>query len=775
MTEQLSGRIAARIAGEISARPDQVEAAVRLLDEGATVPFIARYRKEVTGGLTDAQLRTLEERLVYLRELEDRRATVLAAIEAAGKLTDELRGQIEACETKLALEALYAPYRSKRRTRAAIAREAGLEPLADALLSNRSLDPLGAAAPYVNAEKGVADAQAALDGARDILAERFAADPAVREDLKDFMSARADLVARAAGDAASDAEAAAKAEKFRDYFDYREPLQKAPSHRALAILRGRREGVLGVSVELSPEEETARPHPAEARLAARLGVERTGRAADEWLLGVCRWAWRVKLRLSIETELLEELRERAEETAIGVFGENLRDLLLAAPAGRHAVVGLDPGLRTGVKAAVIDDTGRVLAHDVLMMHGSGAAREGSKAKLARMLRAHRAAFIAIGNGTASRETSAVVGEVLRECPDIEALRVIVSEAGASVYSASELASEELPELDVVYRGAVSIARRLQDPLAELVKIDPKAIGVGQYQHDVDAAKLGRRLSAVVEDCVNFVGVDVNTASPQLLEHVAGLTRRVAQEIVRRRETHGAFRERSELCEVPYLGNVRYQQSAGFLRIPQGANPLDSTGVHPESYCVVERMVSRLGLKSVAELMGNLGLLGRIRAQDYADERFGVPTVKDIIAELGKPRRDPRADFTTAKFEEGVRTIEDLREGMKLEGVVSNVADFGAFVDVGVHVDGLVHVSALADRFVRDPREVVRVGQVVRVTVVEVDVKRQRIALSMRSDGKAGNARGPRAGGADRGSRCRDEPAGTAMGAAFAALRRSPGR
>ena len=770
MTEQLPARIAARIAEEIGARPTQVESAVCLLDEGATVPFIARYRKEVTGGLTDTQLRTLEERLVYLRELEDRRITILVALEAAGKLTEPLREQIDTCETKLALEAVYAPFKSRRRTRAAIAREAGLEPLADAILTDRKCAPANVAQSYVAPEKGVADIQAALDGARDILAERFGADANLREILRSYLAIHADLVSRNANVIEGKAIGEQTA-KYRDYLNYREPLSRVPSHRALAILRGQREGVLNISIELSEEEEALRPHPVEALLAEHLNFARTGLPADDWLLTVCRWTWRVKFRLSLETELLEELRERAEETAIGVFGENLRDLLLAAPAGHHAVVGLDPGLRTGVKAAVIDDTGRVLAHDVLMMHGSSAAKEAAKVKLVRMLRDSRASFIAIGNGTASRETSAVVGEVLREHPEIETNRVIVSEAGASVYSASELASEELPELDVVYRGAVSIARRLQDPLAELVKIEPKAIGVGQYQHDVDGQKLERRLSAVIEDCVNFVGVDVNTASPQLLEHVAGLTRRVAQEIVRYREQHGAFGDRNELGEVPYLGAARFQQAAGFLRIPQGKNPLDSTGVHPESYGVVARMVERLGLKSVGDLMKNPGLLKKLRPQDYADERFGVPTVLDIINELGKPRRDPRADFTTAKFDEEVNVIEDLREGMKLEGVVSNVADFGAFVDIGVHVNGLVHVSALSDHFVRDPREVVRVGQVVKVTVVEVDIPRQRIALSMRADGRAGTARGGvRRNDVNHSGRKEMHRGTTVMGVAFAALK-----
>lgn len=780
MTE-LSTRISARIAQEISARPNQVDAAVALLDEGATVPFIARYRKDVTGDLTDAQLRVLEERLVYLRELDARRDTVLASIETQGKLTDELRAQIMAAETKQTLEDLYAPYRSKRRTRAAIAREAGLEPLADRLLEDRGADPEAVAAEFVSAERGVADAAQALTGARDILAERFSLDPELRERLRAFMSERGELVSRRIEDKTDDPQAEEKAAKFRDYFDFREAVSSVPSHRALAVLRGRREGVLGVSVELPEAEETLVPHPAEGLVAERFGIARTGRAADEWLLGVCRWTWRVKSRLSIETDLLEELRERAEETAIGVFGENLRDLLLAAPAGHHAVIGLDPGFRTGVKTAVIDATGRVLAHDVLMMHSSAALRQRSEAQLVELCRRFRPAFIAIGNGTASRETSAFVGDMLRAHPEIETQRVIVSEAGASVYSASELASRELPELDVSYRGAVSIARRLQDPLAELVKIDPKAIGVGQYQHDVDHQKLERRLAAVVEDCVNFVGVDVNTASPQLLEHVAGLTRRVAQEIVSYREANGAFADRRALLNVPFLGAARFQQSAGFLRIPRGANPLDGTGVHPESYGVVERMAAALGLKSVSELMGSAALLKRLRAQDFADETAGVLTVRDIIAELEKPARDPRAEFKTATFKDDVQTINDLQPGMKLEGVVANVAAFGAFVDIGVHVNGLVHVSALADHFVKDPREEVRVGQVVRVTVVDVDPARQRIGLSMRSDGKSGPQSGASAGGRDRdrnrgagksrGGRASGPQQQTALGAAFAALKR----
>lgn len=771
MTE-LSRKLAEQLAGEIAARPQQVEAAVRLLDEGATVPFIARYRKEATGGLTDDQLRLLQERLVYCRELEERRQTVVESIRSQGKLTDELLTQLEGADTKQKLEDLYAPYKSKRRTRAMIAREAGLEPLAEAILADRDCVPEALAERYVAPEKGVPDAAAALAGARDILAERFSLDPVLRQALRSFFERRGEIVSRSAlgeGEAPS-----AEAEKFRDYFSYREPFGKVPSHRALALLRGRRDGFLQLSLELPAEEEALSPHPAERLIAEHFGIGDAGKAADDWLWGVCRWTWRVKCRTSIETDLLEALRLAAEETAIGVFGENLRDLLLAAPAGHHAVVGLDPGFRTGVKLAVIDSTGRVKGHDVLMMHTGAGAQAGAKAKLAEILRRESPTFIAVGNGTASRETIRVVGELLRSDPNLKARCVTVSEAGASVYSASAQAAQELPELDVSYRGAVSIARRLQDPLAELVKIDPKAIGVGQYQHDVDHAKLERRLNAVVEDCVNFVGVDVNTASAALLSCVAGLTKRVANEVVKYRESHGAFRTRKSLLDVPFFGPARYEQAAGFLRIPRGENPLDATGVHPESYSVVERILKKTGVTEIRELMGNEALLRKLRPADFADDQFGVPTVADILKELEKPGRDPRSEFRTAAFDDAVQTIDDLRPGMKLEGVVSNVAAFGAFVDIGVHNDGLVHVSALADRFVKDPREVVKVGDVVKVTVLDVDAKRGRVALSMRSDGAAGPERGSggrrreeRGGGGAR----RDAGSVTALGAAFAKLKR----
>lgn len=760
----LSAHLLERLSTDIAAAPLQVVAAVELLDGGATVPFIARYRKEATGGLSDDQLRLLEERLIYLRELESRRETILSQLELQGKLTDELREDISHADTKQALEDIYAPFKSKRRTRAMIAREAGLESLADQLFADRSLVPLEAAAKFVNADKGFADASAVLGGARDILAERFSLDVTLREALRRFLAASGDLVSRANTEVSND-----EAEKFRDYFDYREPYERVPSHRALAVFRGQREGHLNLSIELSEADESLPKHPCERLIAEHFDIGEGDYPGEEWLRGVCRWAWRVKCRTAIEGDLFEALQQRAQETAISVFGDNLKDLLLAAPAGNYAVVGLDPGFRTGVKLAVIDKTGRVLAHDVLMMHTSKQQLELSKEKLSRYIRASKAAFVAIGNGTASRETSQIVGEVLKADPSLGARRVIVSEAGASVYSASELASQELPGLDVSYRGAVSIARRLQDPLAELVKIEPKAIGVGQYQHDVDAGKLERRLNAVVEDCVNFVGVDVNTASAELLGYVAGLTKRVAKEIVSYREANGPFVDRTELLKVPFLGSARFEQAAGFLRIPGGRNPLDATGVHPESYRLVERLLQKTGRKSVLELMGDAAFLRSLRPADYADERFGVPTVADILKELEKPGRDPRAEFKSADFNDAVQSIEDLRVGMKLEGVVTNVAAFGAFVDIGVHDNGLVHVSAMADRFVKDPRDVVKVGDVVKVTVIDVDLKRRRIALSMRSDGAAGPSSNRSAGHKSSG---KDKAAQqTALGAAFAALRR----
>lgn len=762
--EQLTTRTVSLIADEILCRPDQVVAAAALLDEGKSVPFVARYRKEATGGLTDAQLRTLEERLLYLRELDERRAAVTATIEAQGKLTDELKRDLEAAQTKQALEDLYAPFRSKRRTRAAVAREAGLEPLADRILETRA-DPEGAAADFVSAEKGVAGVAEALSGARDILAERFALQPEVRQALRDLYTRRGEVVARVREGKE------VEGEKYADYFDFRERLADLPSHRALALLRGRRDDYLDLTLELPAEEEGLSPHPAEALVARFYGIsDNTVHSADVWLLGVCRWAWRVKMRTSLQTELLEALRERAEETAIGIFGHNLRDLLLAAPAGHRVTVGLDPGFRTGVKMAVVDETGKVVHHDVLQFHAAGAgAAAAARAKLADVLKRYRSEFVAIGNGTASRETVEAVGEVLAGEPSISARRVVVSEAGASVYSASELAEKELPGLDVSYRGAVSIARRLQDPLAELVKIDPKAIGVGQYQHDVDAGKLERRLDAVVEDCVNFVGVDVNTASVELLARVAGLSRSVAREIVTFRETHGLFANRNDLKRVPLLGAVRFEQCAGFLRISDGTNPLDRTGVHPEAYPVVERLVAASGVRTIDELMGNVEKLKALRARDFVDDRFGLPTVLDILKELEKPGRDPRAVFTAPVYDDSIRTMEDLKPGMELEGTVTNVAAFGAFVDLGVHENGLVHISDLADTFVKDPRDVVRVGMVVKVHVLDVDLKRRRIALTMRTRPKGeSGVRRSSTGRREEAPRARTQ---TALGAAFAALKK----
>lgn len=772
----LSLKLTEQLASDIRAEPRQVLAAVELLDGGATVPFIARYRKEVTGGLTDDQLRLLVERLMYLRELEARRTSILSSLESQGKLTDKLRSEISAAETKQTLEDLYAPYKSKRRTRAMIAREAGLESLADQLLSDRTLVPIEAATAFINADAGFADADSVLSGARDILAERFSLDVTLRGMLRSFLAHRGAVVSKVVRgiseastlSAVAGTSVTGEAEKFRDYFDYREAYERVPSHRALAMFRGRREGYLDLSIELNEAEELLPRHPCEELIGEYFGIGDVDRPADEWLRSVCRWTWRVKSRFAVENDLFDALQERAEETAITVFGNNLKDLLLAAPAGHHAVVGLDPGFRTGVKLAVIDRTGRVLAHDVLMMHSSKTQLEVAKEKLAHYIRTSHAAFVAIGNGTASRETSQVVGDLLKENPSLKARRVIVSEAGASVYSASALAAHELPDLDVSYRGAVSIARRLQDPLAELVKIEPKAIGVGQYQHDVDAGKLERRLNAVVEDCVNFVGVDVNTASVELLGYVAGLTTRVAKEIVNYRETNGPFADRKDLLNVPYLGSSRFEQAAGFLRIPHGCNPLDATGVHPESYQLVERLLNRCGRKAISEVMGDVEFLRSLCPADFADERFGVPTVIDILRELEKPGRDPRSEFQMASFDDAVQSIEDLQIGMRLEGVVTNVAAFGAFVDIGVHDNGLVHVSVMADHFVKDPREVIKVGDVVNVTVIDVDLKRRRIALSMRSDGKgAGSRRSVKESNESRGR----SSVQTALGAAFAALKR----
>ena len=742
-------RIAHRIAEDIAAQPAQVVAAVALLDEGATVPFIARYRKEVTGGLDDTQLRTLETRLVYLRELEDRRAAVLASIDEQGKLSDALRAEIEAADSKARLEDLYLPYKPKRRTRAQIAREAGLEPLADALLADPTLSPDQAATAYVDADKGVADTRAALDGARAILMERWGEDATLVGALRGWLTEVGVIRARVVE--GKETEGA----KYRDYFDHAEALAKIPSHRLLALLRARREEI--VTLDLDPGTDAEAGHAsAEARVAHHAGVADRGRAADRWLQDCCRLTWKAKLHLHLTLDLFAQAREKAEAEAIAVFGDNLKDLLLAAPAGPKAVLGLDPGLRTGVKVAVVDRTGKLVDTATIYPHEPKRQWDLSLHTLRALCLKHRVELVAIGNGTASRETDKLAGELLRLVPELSMQKIVVSEAGASVYSASELAAREFPTLDVSLRGAVSIARRLQDPLAELVKIEPKSIGVGQYQHDVDQFRLARALDARVEDCVNAVGVDVNTASAALLTRVSGLSSTVAENIVRHRDQHGPFRSRRALREVPRLGDKTFEQCAGFLRISGGDEPLDASSVHPEAYPVVERILRQCG-REVKGLIGDSALLRGLRPESFTDERFGLPTVRDILRELEKPGRDPRPEFKAARFADGVEDIKDLREGMILEGVVTNVAAFGAFVDIGVHQDGLVHISALSDRFVKDPREVVKAGDIVKVKVLEVDVARKRIALTRRLDDsvpapRAGE-RGPRdSGPRDSGSR-----------------------
>ncbi len=764
-------RIDHQLAQELNARVPQVQAAVQLLDEGATVPFIARYRKEVTGGLDDTQLRLLAERLVYLREMEERRAAILASIEEQGKLTPPLREAIETADTKQRLEDLYAPYKPKRRTRAQIAKEAGLEPLADALLADPRLDPQAEAAKYIDADKGVADAKAALDGARDILAERFAEDAELIAKLRELMWERADVVATVIEGKEGEGE------KFRDYFAHREPIKSVPSHRALALLRGRAAGVLNLKLALSEEMEALKPHPCESKIAAHLGLAPQGRPADAWLADVCRWTWRVKAHLALELEFFTRVRSEAEAEAIKVFGHNLKDLLLAPPAGGRAVIGLDPGLRTGVKVAVVDRTGKVVATGAIFPHEPRNDWDRSLATLALLAREHQVPLIAIGNGTASRETDRLVAELIKKHPELKLTKAVVSEAGASVYSASELASKEFPDLDVSLRGAVSIARRLQDPLAELVKIDPKSIGVGQYQHDVNQTQLARALVAVVEDCVNAVGVDVNTASAPLLARVSGLTETLAKNVVEWREKNGAFTSREALRQVPRFGERTFEQAAGFLRITQGENPLDASAVHPEAYPVVERILARVG-QPLASVMGQRDVLKTLVPTEFTDERFGLPTVRDILAELEKPGRDPRPDFKAVAFREGVENLKDLVPGMVLDGVVTNVANFGAFVDIGVHQDGLVHISALSERFVKDPREVVKAGDHVKVKVVEIDLQRQRVALTMRlnDDAIARDARPTSTAPSRHAPRApqpgRAQPAGnTAMSEAFAKLRR----
>ncbi|MEB2489139.1 Tex family protein [Burkholderia multivorans] len=772
MTETVALKIVQRIATELSVQPRQVAAAVQLLDEGSTVPFIARYRKEVTGNLDDTQLRQLEERLLYLRELEDRRAAILSSIEEQGKLTDELRAAIDAADSKQVLEDLYLPYKPKRRTRAQIAREAGLEPLAQALLANPMLDPHTEAAAYVDADKGVADVKAALDGARDILSEQFGETAELLGKLRDYLHDRG-VVSSAVVEGKENEEG----EKFRDYYDYAETLKTVPSHRALALFRGRNAGVLTIRLGLGEELDAQVPHPGEAMIARHFGIANQNRPADKWLSDVCRWCWRVKVQPHIENELLTQLRETAETEAIRVFARNLKDLLLAAPAGPKAVIGLDPGLRTGVKVAVVDRTGKLLATDTIYPHEPRRDWDGSIAKLARLAAQTQAELISIGNGTASRETDKLASELIAKHPELRLQKIVVSEAGASVYSASELAAKEFPELDVSLRGAVSIARRLQDPLAELVKIEPKAIGVGQYQHDVNQRELARSLDAVVEDCVNAVGVDANTASAPLLARVSGLNATLARNIVDYRDANGPFPSREHLRKVPRLGDKTFEQAAGFLRINGGENPLDRSSVHPEAYPVVERILAKIN-KRIDDVLGNRDALSGLSPAEFVDERFGLPTVRDILSELEKPGRDPRPEFKTATFREGVEKVSDLVPGMTLEGVVTNVAAFGAFVDVGVHQDGLVHVSAMSTKFIKDPHEVVKAGQVVKVKVLDVDVKRQRISLTMRLDDEAAPAlssrgtqeRGNAARGGARPPRAREpEPAG-AMAAAFAKLK-----
>lgn len=738
------------IAKELGVGPYQVAAAVALLDEGATVPFISRYRKEATGNLDDTHLRTLEERLLYLRELEARRAAILASIEEQGKLTDILRGTIEAAATKQTLEDLYLPYKPKRRTRAQIAREAGLEPLADALFADPTLDPEQEAATYLNVKPAaegveainVPDAKSALEGARDILVERFAETAELLAKLRTRLWDQGVITS-----CVVKGQEMAEEEKFRDYYAYSETIRTIPSHRALALFRGRTLGVLKIDLGLGEALEAILPHPCIAMIAAHVGIEDRGRRADKWLMGVCDWTWRVKVHLHLTVELLVQLREAAEAEAIKIFGRNLHELLLAAPAGPKAVLGLDPGIRTGCKVAVVDATGKLLETTTVYPLQPRNDWQGSLATLARLVVQHGVELISIGNGTGSRETDKLAIEVIKlvtaHKPDQKVAKIVVSEAGASVYSASAFAAAEFPDLDVSLRGAVSIARRLQDPLAELVKIDPKAIGVGQYQHDVNQRALARSLDATVEDCVNAVGVDVNTASAPLLERVSGLNKVLAKNIVEYRDANGPFPNRTTIRKVPRLGDKTFEQAAGFLRINGGDNPLDRSSVHPEAYPVVERILARVG-KGMMEVMGQPAVLKGLSPADFTDEKFGVPTVRDILTELEKPGRDPRPEFKTATFQEGIESLTDLHPGMVLEGVVTNVAAFGAFVDIGVHQDGLVHVSALANKFVKDPHEVVKPGQIVKVKVLEVDVKRQRIGLTMRLDDVPGSAASTRA-------------------------------
>ncbi|QFU77716.1 RNA-binding transcriptional accessory protein [Halioglobus maricola] len=762
-----------RIAEELSVREAQVNAAIGLLDEGATVPFIARYRKEVTGALDDTQMRNLEERLHYLRDMEERRKAILSSIEEQGKLTPQLKQSLLQADTKNRLEDLYLPYKPKRRTKAQIAREAGLEPLADSLLADPTQDPDTLAAAYFNSDAGIEDTKAALDGARQILMERFAEDADLLAKLRQFLTDNALLASRMMD--GKEQEGA----KFRDYFEHTEALAKVPSHRALAMFRGRNEGILSINLVMDAEEASSpvaasQAHPCEAMVADHWHIEDHGRPADRWLREAVRWTWRVKLLTHLQTDLLGQLRESAEAEAIEVFAHNLKDLLLAAPAGQKATLGLDPGLRTGVKVAVIDATGKVLDHGAIFPNPPQKKLHEAEATLLHMIRKHGVELIAIGNGTASRETDKFVGDMLKANPDLNVRKVMVNEAGASIYSASEFAAREFPDLDVTIRGAISIARRLQDPLAELVKIEPKSIGVGQYQHDVSQVQLARQLDAVVEDCVNAVGVDVNTASVPLLTRVSGLNQSIATNIVSLRDAQGKFADRKALLGVSRFGDKTFEQAAGFLRVSGGDNPLDASAVHPESYGVVEQIAAQRQ-RDMSSIIGDSSFLKALNPADYISDSVGLPTVRDIISELDKPGRDPRPEFKMAEFQEGVEKISDLRPDMVLEGTVTNVTNFGAFVDIGVHQDGLVHISALADKFVKDPRDVVKAGDIVRVKVMEVDQPRKRIGLTMRLSDKAGeqeqrgnNPRKEQRGGGRNTKPRQEKPAANnAFAAAFA--------
>ncbi|MDE1350489.1 RNA-binding transcriptional accessory protein [Vibrio aestuarianus] len=768
----MSQAICNMIAQELNVRPEQVTAAVTLIDDGNTVPFIARYRKEVTGGLDDTQLRNLDSRLSYLRELDDRRQTILKSIQEQGKLTAELEHDINQADSKTRLEDLYLPYKPKRRTKGQIAIEAGLEPLADKLWNEPQTDPEREAMQYINAEQGVADSKAALDGARAIVMERIAEDANLLEKIRRHLTRNAQLVSRVI-DGKENA-----GEKFKDYFTHDEAISKVPSHRALAMLRGRNEGFLTLNINADPEqEEGARQSYCETIIAEHYGIHLSSAPADNWRKQVISWAWRIKVSMHMETELMGAMKERAEIEAIEVFATNLKDLLMAAPAGPRATLGLDPGLRTGSKIAVVDSTGKVLATETIYPHQPHNQHEKSAKIVDQLVRQFNVDLIAIGNGTASRETDTFVADVIKR-GNLKVQKIIVSEAGASVYSASELAAKEFPNMDVSLRGAVSIARRLQDPLAELVKIDPKSIGVGQYQHDVSQSMLAKRLDAIVEDCVNAVGVDVNTASAALLTRVAGLSNTLAQNIVDYRDENGRFASRSTLKKVARLGPKAFEQCAGFLRIMDGKNPLDASAVHPEAYPVVKAIAEKNN-KEIKALIGNSDFLRGLHAVDYTNDNFGVPTVSDIIKELDKPGRDPRPEFKTATFADGVTEVKDLEIGMILEGVVSNVANFGAFIDIGVHQDGLVHISALTDRYIADPREVVKAGDIVKVKVMEVDVQRKRIALSMRLNDEPGQDNRSQRSGApnqhqhkprnQQQNNRREEPQQNgAMGGAFAA-------